>query len=138
MDEIPDDVMEAAWACVDEYVDPDLVPVIARAILAERSRHVALQQNLRDAFDALCAMRNSINEHIPMPSLESDLLHGPETTVFCSVVAETVINSILAERERCANVVQDEGITSVDLTSSGACLRDGRIIARINNTTQTQ
>lgn len=36
---IPDDVMEAAWACIDEYVDPDLVPVIARAILAERNRY---------------------------------------------------------------------------------------------------
>lgn len=58
-----------------------------------------LQANLRESFEALCAMRNSINEHVPLPSLESDLLQGPETSVFCSVVAEAVVN-LAAENER--------------------------------------
>ncbi|NHT75891.1 hypothetical protein G8E10_09385 [Rhizobiaceae bacterium CRRU44] len=49
------------------------------------------RMNSRDTFDAMCAMRNAINEHIPMPSFESDLLQGPETSVFCSVVAQSVI-----------------------------------------------
>ena len=48
----------------------------------------------RDTFDAMCAMRNSINEHVPMPSLESDLLQGPENSVFCATVAEAVINEV--------------------------------------------
>lgn len=56
-------------------------------------------RSLRDAHEAMSAMRNSINEYVPMPSLESDLLNGPETSVFCSVVAESVITAILAERE---------------------------------------
>lgn len=51
------------------------------------------QKSVRDTFDAMCAMRNAINEHVPMPSLESDLLHGPEDSVFCAAVAESVIES---------------------------------------------
>ena len=72
--------------------------------------------NLRETFDAMCAMRDAINEHIPMPSLESDLLHGPENSVFCATVAESVIDAIAArdaliaeavakEREACARLV---------------------------------
>ena len=49
----------------------------------------------RDTFDAMCAMRNAINEYIPMPSLESDLLQGPENSVFCAAVAEAVIARFL-------------------------------------------
>ena len=52
--------------------------------------------NLRETFDAMCAMRDAINEHIPMPSLESDLLHGPENSVFCATVAESIIDAIAA------------------------------------------
>jgi hypothetical protein len=48
----------------------------------------------RDTFDAMCAMRDAINEHIPMPSLESDLLQGPENSVFCATVAEAVIGEV--------------------------------------------
>lgn len=50
--------------------------------------------NRRATFDAMCAMRNSINEVIPMPSLESDLLQGPEDSVFCATVAETVVGRV--------------------------------------------
>lgn len=52
------------------------------------------QRNNRDTFGAMCAMRNAINERIPMASLESDLLQGPENSVFCATVAEAVITHI--------------------------------------------
>jgi len=48
----------------------------------------------RETFDAMCAMRDAINEFVPMPSLESDLLQGPENSVFCATVAEAVINEV--------------------------------------------
>jgi hypothetical protein len=37
-----------------------------------------------------------------MPSLESDLLQGPENSVFCAVVAEAVIAEVLRLRSRLA------------------------------------
>lgn len=51
-------------------------------------------QTDRATFDAMCAMRDTINEYVPMPSLESDLLQGPENSVFCATVAEAVIAEI--------------------------------------------
>lgn len=71
---------------------------IAR-LTAERD---AFRRNLRDTFDAMCAMRNSINEYLPMPSIESDLLQGPENSIFCAAVAEAVVSTltvVLAERD---------------------------------------
>lgn len=58
------------------------------------SRVEMWRKNSRETFDAMCAMRNAINEHIPMPSLESDLLQGPETSVFCAVVAQSVVAAL--------------------------------------------
>ncbi|MDV2964554.1 hypothetical protein RZ532_01080 [Nitratireductor aquimarinus] len=52
--------------------------------------------NMRDMHSALGAMRNAINEHVPMPSMESDLLEGPEPAVF----AEKVATAVCAEIER--------------------------------------
>jgi len=43
-----------------------------------------------ETYEAMVAMRNQINEYIPMPSIESDLLQGPESSVFCKVVADNV------------------------------------------------
>lgn len=63
---------------------------IAR-LTAERD---AFRRNLRDTFDAMCAMRNSINEYLPMPSIESDLLQGPENSIFCAAVAEAVVSTL--------------------------------------------
>lgn len=63
------------------------------AIAAIHARGVGVKPD-RDTFDAMCAMRNSINEHVPMPSLESDLLQGPENSVFCATVAEAVIKEV--------------------------------------------
>lgn len=76
----------------------DLRAEIAR-LTAERD---AFRRNLRDTFDAMCAMRNSINEYLPMPSIESDLLQGPENSIFCAAVAEAVVSTltvVLAERD---------------------------------------
>jgi hypothetical protein len=57
-------------------------------------------RNSRDTFEAMCAMRDAINEHVPMPSLESDLLQGPEASVFCAAVAEAVIGALLTQEGR--------------------------------------
>jgi hypothetical protein len=46
----------------------------------------------------MCAMRDAINEYIPMPSLESDLLQGPENSVFCTVVAQSVVAELTAQQ----------------------------------------
>lgn len=64
------------------------------------------QKPTRGTFDAMCAMRNSINEYIPMPSLESDLLHGPENSVFCAAVAESVINAQKRARAKIARLTE--------------------------------
>ena len=61
------------------------------------SRDATLKAS-RATFEAMCAMRDSINEHIPMPSLESDLLQGPEDSVFCETVAEAVIGAVASNK----------------------------------------
>lgn len=48
------------------------------------------QNNQRDQFDALCAMRNDLNEILPIQHLDADLRKGPETSVFCAAVVEAV------------------------------------------------
>lgn len=53
----------------------------------------------RETFDALCAMRNDINEYLPLPSLESDLLQGPELSIFAATVAQAVVNAMMKKRE---------------------------------------
>ena len=73
----------------------------AEARVAELEKaNTAWQTNCRQAFEAMCAMRNNINEHIQMPSLESDLLQGPEPSVFCATVAEAVITHVSAAEAR--------------------------------------
>lgn len=63
----------------------------------KRDRITVLEMaNRRETFDAMCAMRNSINEVVSMPSLESDLLQGPEDSVFCATVAQAVVGKITA------------------------------------------
>jgi hypothetical protein len=67
----------------------------ARAIIAMVQAESAVRVKPdRETFDAMCAMRNSINEHIPMPSIEGDLLQGPENSVFCATLAEAVIAEV--------------------------------------------
>lgn len=52
------------------------------------------QTNSRDTFDAMCAMRNDLNQLLPMPSLESDLLQGPENSVFFATVVSAVAQAL--------------------------------------------
>jgi len=52
------------------------------------------RQNMRDSWEAMQAMRGAINEHLPLPSIESDLMQGPENSVFCEVVATAVIGAL--------------------------------------------
>jgi hypothetical protein len=81
---------------------------------------VLWRRNLRGSFDAMCAMRNDINDVIQMPSLESDLLEGPETSVFCSEVAFAVIEKVkdqqarIAELEAALQWVKDDAKKSND------------------------
>ena len=70
------------------------------------------QKNSAETWEAMQTMRDAINEHIPMPSLESDLLQGPENSVFCAAVAEAVVNTLAAlriENERLRAALGQEG-----------------------------
>ena len=79
--------------------------VIADAITTLAAENATLQhnndirsQNMRETWEAMQAMRNAINEHIQLPSLESDLLQGPENSVFCEVVTTAVIGTLATLR----------------------------------------
>lgn len=61
------------------------------------------QHNSRETWEAMKAMRNSINEHITMPSIEGDLLQGPENSIFCATVAEAVVSEICKSRAEAGN-----------------------------------
>lgn len=89
-----------------------------RAEKAEREAS-AWAKTSRDTFDALCAMRNDINEVVPLPSIESDLLRGPENSVFCATVAEAVVGQLRAlAAERDALKAENERLREA-LTPSG-------------------
>jgi hypothetical protein len=83
------DEMEAAAKSWDAYnhSDASAAAAMIRQVLAENA---LWQKNSRATFGAMCAMRNDLNELFPMPSLESDLLQGPEDSVFCAEVVKAV------------------------------------------------
>jgi hypothetical protein len=62
------------------------------------------RSNMRDTQYALFAMRNDINNVMPVPSIESDLLQGPENSVFCSAVATAVVEKITTQNDRIAEL----------------------------------
>ena len=74
----------------------EVIREAAAHITALTEQNQTWQRNSRETFDAMVAMRNSINEHLPMPSLESDLLQGPENSVFCAAVADAVVQHVAA------------------------------------------
>ena len=82
--QIGDDVQQV-------YLPEALFKRAADEITSLRKANERWRSNYRDIHHALVAMRNDINEHIPMPSIESDLLQGPEASVFCAAVAAAVI-----------------------------------------------
>jgi len=72
------------------------------------------QTNSIETWSAMQAMRNDINVHVPMPSMEGDLLQGPESSVFCAAVAESVVTGI--ERltsERDAALARESALLTV-------------------------
>lgn len=51
--------------------------------------------NWRDTWEAFCAMRDTINEHIPLPSLEGDMrTEGPSDTGLYASVAKAVVEYV--------------------------------------------
>jgi hypothetical protein len=88
----------------------------ARAEQAEAERAAALhakdcfQRTTRAHWEALCAMRNSINEYVPMPNTDSGPLFSPEDGPIYADIAERVIAAIRAAqaRERALLASNDE------------------------------
>ena len=78
---------------------------IERAEKAEDENQKLREANARwynnsvDTWQAMVTMRNDINEYVPLPSIEADLLKGPENSVFLATVAECVC-AALAEQEK--------------------------------------
>jgi hypothetical protein len=76
------------------------------ADLADAIRAKDLFQRMTRAhWEALCAMRNSINDHIPMPNTDSGPLFSPEDGPIYADIAERVVDAILAlaaERDKLA------------------------------------
>jgi len=86
----------SAWGCSRDWVwthgDNDATDIVCFKVFTPYVE--PKERPNRKTFDAMCAMRNAINEYVPMPSIESDLLQGPENSVFCATVAEAVIVEI--------------------------------------------
>lgn len=70
------------------------------AELAEAARaKECFQRMTRAHWEALCAMRNSINEYIPMPNTDSGPLFSPEDGPIYADIAERVVADIKESRE---------------------------------------
>ena len=93
------------------------IAALEAQIAARPSPQVVVKPD-RDTFDAMCAMRNAINEYIPMPSLESDLLQGPDNSVFCAAVAEAVIAEITRLRALAVTVDLKKARLERDLSTA--------------------
>lgn len=57
------------------------------------------QRMTRAHWEALCAMRNSINEYVPMPSVDSGPLFSPEDGPIYADIAERVAADLKESRE---------------------------------------
>lgn len=98
------EILGGLWAKAEAERDR-LAAQLAEAqaqVAALRAERDGFRRNLRESFEAMCAMRDAINEHVPMPSLESDLLQGPEPSVFCAAVAEAVVARLAAAEAQMA------------------------------------
>ena len=76
----------------------DLAAAVAAKEKVERDRD-CFQRMTRAHWEALCAMRNSINEYIPMPSTDSGPLFSPEDGPIYADIAERVVAEIKESRE---------------------------------------
>ena len=75
--------------------------IVAR-LTAERDDAIrakdCFQRMTRAHWEALCAMRNSINEYIPMPNTDSGPLFSPEDGPIYADIAERVIADLAESR----------------------------------------
>lgn len=71
-----------------------LTAALAEAVRAKE----CFQRMTRAHWEALCAMRNSINEYVPMPNTDSGPLFSPENGPIYADISERVI-AALAEAE---------------------------------------
>jgi len=101
----PDNDCTNFWRSTGEYRTGEEWPADIIATLPgppiERIRELEAenegwQKNMREQFDALCAMRNDLNELFPIQHIEADLMSGPETSVFCAAVVEAARAAIAA------------------------------------------
>lgn len=76
----------------------DLAAAVAAKEKAERDRD-CFQRMTRAHWEALCAMRNSINEYIPMPNTDSGPLFSPEDGPIYADIAERVVADLKESRE---------------------------------------
>ena len=88
---------EAGWQGMKGNTE---VEAMLRAGADAIEREKIWQRNSRETWNAMQAMRNAINEHTPIPSIESDLLEGPENSVFCERVATAVIDGLRQARHQ--------------------------------------
>lgn len=114
---------------------------LATEVLESRAAEERWRSNSRETFDAMVAMRNDINEHIPLPSIDSDLARGPGNDVFCAEVAQGVVTALVAkdtEIERLtkerddARALQRPSVSSLDEDQAeDAIVNESRSIARL-------
>jgi len=96
-------IKSAAPILVDGY-EAELTELRARAEASERA--LATAERARDCFqrmtrahwEALCAMRNSINEYVPMPNTDSGPLFSPENGPIYADIAERVVSALSTAR----------------------------------------
>ena len=82
----------------------------------------------RKHFEAFCSMRDAINEYIPMPSLESGLLKGPEAAVDYEIVAVAVIAEVTRLRDISAEQVREASAPNGTWMPISTAPLDGRYI----------
>jgi hypothetical protein len=73
------------WVTAEDYA-----ALSAKLAEAERAKD-CFQRMTRADWESLCAMRNSINEYVPMPNTDSGPLFSPENGPIYADIAERVV-----------------------------------------------
>jgi hypothetical protein len=105
---------------------PDTIRALATEVLESRAAEERWRSNSRETFDAMVAMRNDINEHIPLPSIESDLARGPGNDVFCAEVAQGVVTTLAAKDAEIARLTKERDEARAEIADSK--LENGYVI----------
>lgn len=113
---IPMDVTLPCAPELDEYDEQR--KAAADALEAIQKSNEVWRKNSIETWSAMRAMRDAINEYTPMPSLESDLLQGPENSVFCANIAEAVIVAIVAIEAVCNETTAAAYVAAYEVTKS--------------------